>query len=44
MRKGFKGKSEIKSEIEIEQILNDIISIFKNINSKHAFKIRSEKN
>ena len=43
MRIGFKGKSEIKSEIEIEQILNDIISIFKNINSKHVFKIESEK-
>ena len=39
MRNGFKGKSEI----QIEQILNDIISIFKNINSKHVFKIESEK-
>ena len=39
MRIGFKGKPEM----EIEQTLNDIISIFKNINSKHVFKIESEK-
>ena len=39
MRSGFKGKSEEY----IEQTLNDIISIFKNINSKHVFKIESEK-
>ena len=39
MRNGFKGKSEK----EIEQTLNDIISIFKNINSKHVFQVESEK-
>ena len=39
MRNGFKGKSEEY----IEQTLNDIISIFTNINSKHVFKIESEK-
>ena len=39
MRNGFKGKQEK----EIEQELNDIISIFKNINSKHVFQIESEK-
>ena len=39
MRNGFKGKSLE----EIENILNDIISIFKNIDSKLIFKIESEK-
>jgi len=39
MRNGFKGKSEE----EIENTLNDIISIFKNINSKLVFQNESEK-
>ena len=39
MRSGFKGKSEE----EIENTLNDIISIFKNINSKLVFQNESEK-
>ena len=39
MRIGFKGKSEP----EIDSILNDIISIFKIINSKLIFRIESEK-
>ena len=39
MRNGFKGKSEE----EIEGTLNDIISIFKNINSKLVFQTESEK-
>lgn len=39
MRNGFKGKSEE----EIEKALNDIISIFKVINSKLLFIIESEK-
>ena len=39
MRNGFKGKSEE----EIEGTLNDIISIFKNINSKLVFQSETEK-
>ena len=39
MRKGFKGKSEK----EIENILNEIISLFTNINSKLLFRKESEK-
>ena len=39
MRSGFKGKSED----DIESTLNDIMSLFKNINSKLVFKIDSEK-
>ena len=39
MRNGFKGKSEE----EIENTLNDIISIFKNINSKLVFQNETEK-
>ena len=39
MRKGFKGKSEK----EIENILNEIISLFTNINSKLLFREESEK-
>ena len=39
MRNGFKGKSEE----EIEGTLNDIISLFKNINSKLVFQVESEK-
>ena len=39
MRSGFKGKSEE----EIEGTLNDIISIFKNINSKLVFQSETEK-
>ena len=39
MRSGFKGKSEE----EIERTLNDIISLFKNINSKLIFQVESEK-
>ena len=39
MRTGFKGKAED----EIEKTLNDIISIFKNINSKLVFQTESEK-
>ena len=40
MKIGFKGKSEE----EIENILNDIILIFKCLNSKLEFQIESEKN
>ena len=40
MKIGFKGKSEE----EIENILNDIIIIFKCLNSKLEFQIESEKN
>ena len=39
MRSGFKGKSGD----DIESTLNDIMSLFKNINSKLVFKIDSEK-
>ena len=39
MRSGFKGKSQE----DIESTLNDIMSLFKNINSKLVFKIDSEK-
>ena len=39
MRVGFKGKSEE----EIERTLNDIISLFKNINSKLVFQVETEK-
>ena len=39
MRIGFKGKSEE----ETESILNDIISLFKNLNSKLIFQIETEK-
>jgi hypothetical protein len=39
MRVGFKGKSEE----EIEGTLNDIISLFKNINSKLVFQVETEK-
>jgi cullin 3 len=39
MRVGFKGKSEE----EIESTLNDIISLFKNINSKLIFQVETEK-
>ena len=39
MRNGFKGKSEE----EIERTLQDIISIFKNLNSKLAFQNDSDK-
>ena len=40
MKIGFKGKSEE----EIENILNDIILLFKCLNSKLEFQIESEKN
>ena len=39
MRSGFKGKSQE----DIESTLNDVMSLFKNINSKLVFKIDSEK-
>ena len=39
LRSGFKGKSEE----EIEKTLNDIISIFKNINSKLIFQTETNK-
>ena len=39
MRAGFKGKSEE----EIDKTLNDIISLFKNINSKLVFQLEYEK-
>ena len=39
MKIGFKGKSEE----EIEKILDDIILLFKCLNSKLEFQIESEK-